>query len=114
MQYRRFLLPILLAAAAAASAQDVKPYLLQMTREAKPLEFAPGLQELGTFSRLSNSVFKPAGAGPFPAVVVGHTCGGVNRPHVRERMREFLAAGYAVLAVDSFGPRGVQSCRNQS
>ena len=44
----------------------------------------------------------------------GHTCGGVSQPHIRERMRELLDAGYAVLALDTFGPRGISQCRNQT
>lgn len=112
-----FAVPVLLAAlmlARPAGAQEYKAYLQQWTRDLKQVEFTPGVQELGMFSRLSNATFKPAGAGPFPAVVLGHSCGGVNRPHIKERMREFLDAGFAVLALDTFGPRGLQHCRNQS
>jgi dienelactone hydrolase len=115
MRSTRFLFGMIMAAAAAAvAAQDVKAYLQQYSRDVKPIEFAAGMQEFGMASRLSNAVFKPAGAGPFPVVVLGHACGGVDRPHIRERMREFLAAGYAVMALDSFGPRGLQNCRGQT
>jgi dienelactone hydrolase len=53
---------------------------------------------------------KPAGKGPFPAVVLLHTCGGV-RPHVSADWPAFLTEiGYAVLTVDTFGSRGAGTC----
>lgn len=80
-----------------------------------PLVFSPTVKELGLFSALGNTVFKPDHkAMPYPLVLVGHTCGGIGRPHIRERMKELLAAGFAVMAVDSFGPRGVRDCRGQT
>ena len=53
---------------------------------------------------------KPNGAGPFPAVVLLHTCGGVQ-PHLFEWMRVLESNGYASVAVDSFTPRGAGACR---
>ena len=53
---------------------------------------------------------KPKGAGPFPAIVLLHSCGGV-RPHVSEDWPNYLnSIGYAVLTVDSFGSRGAGRC----
>ena len=53
---------------------------------------------------------KPEGDGPFPAVVLLHTCGGL-RPHVTQDWLDYLTGlGYAVLAVDSYGPRSVSRC----
>ncbi len=49
-------------------------------------------------------LFAPEGAGPFPAVVISHTCGPL-RQHIFEWAQRFLAAGYVVLAVDHLGPR---------
>lgn len=55
-------------------------------------------------------LFKPDGNGPFPAVVLLHTCGGV-KPHVSSHWPDFLTGlGYAVLTVDSYGPRGAGRC----
>ena len=81
-----------------------------------PPEFSLPPAELGVFGGFANKVLKPAGvaSGPLPAVVIGHTCGGVSRPHIRDRAKELLAAGYMVVAVDSYGPRGVSDCRNQT
>ncbi len=69
-----------------------------------PPEPAPG-----TFF---NSLHVPAGAGPFPTVVVLHTCGGLQN-HVLEWARWLREQGYAAAVLDSFTPRGVQAvCGN--
>src|SRR5690606_20148865 len=53
-------------------------------------------------------LFKPAGPGPFPAVVLMHGCGGWQ-PAVLNALRthalHFTDRGYVVLNLDSFGPR---------
>ncbi len=54
----------------------------------------------------------PPGDGPFPSVVLLHTCGGLTG-HVARDWPEFLAAqGYLALALDSFGSRGLGPCPN--
>lgn len=67
----------------------------------------------GTPTRLTAFLFRPEGAGPFPAVTLHHGCNGTYAPgggrlngnmawwarHLRER-------GMAALVVDSFGSRG--------
>jgi dienelactone hydrolase len=58
-------------------------------------------------------LLRPAGPGPFPAIVALHGCGGLLSSRGRLRSREadwadrFLAAGYAVLFPDSFTARGL-------
>jgi len=55
---------------------------------------------------------RPEGSGPFPAVVLLHTCGGL-REHVAKDWPRFLVGlGYVALAVDSFGSRGLGPCPN--
>jgi dienelactone hydrolase len=50
---------------------------------------------------------KPKGAGPFPAVVLLHTCLGL--PSNRRETEDALAAsGYAALSVDDFATRGLK------
>ena len=49
--------------------------------------------------------FKPAGDGPFPAVVLSHTCAGIY-PHLYNWAERFVGAGYVVLIPDHLGPRG--------
>jgi dienelactone hydrolase len=50
-------------------------------------------------------LYAPPGAGPFPAVVLSHSCAGLS-PNVFQWAGRFLAAGYAVLVIDHLGPRG--------
>src|SRR5262245_56175507 len=45
-------------------------------------------------------VYKPAGPGPFEAVVVHHTCAGIYA-HVGTWTRQLLEAGYVVFVLDS-------------
>jgi dienelactone hydrolase len=54
----------------------------------------------------------PPGAGPHPAVIMLHSCGGmgINMLHWTQRL---VDTGYAVLRVDSFGPRGERSVCGQ-
>ncbi|MBF0530268.1 MAG: dienelactone hydrolase family protein, partial [Deltaproteobacteria bacterium] len=47
----------------------------------------------------------PAGTGPFPAVIIMHSCAGINRLE-RDGAERLTGWGYATLMVDSFGPRG--------
>ena len=54
---------------------------------------------------LAAQLYKPEGAGPFPAIVLAHTCSGVNA-HTATWGRLLSSWGYAVVAPDSFGPRG--------
>jgi dienelactone hydrolase len=57
---------------------------------------------------ISGWVYKPSGPGPFPAIILAHTCGGVS-PHTDVWGKLLVSWGYLVLAPDSFGPRGVKA-----
>ena len=60
--------------------------------------------------RIIGYLARPEGSGPFPAVVVLHGCGGFHQDMLAwaDRLRHW---GYVALAVDSFGPRGIeQAC----
>jgi dienelactone hydrolase len=50
----------------------------------------------------------PDGNGPFAAVIISHTVGGFQPDVEGDAVRRLLAAGYAVGALDHFGPRGVR------
>jgi dienelactone hydrolase len=69
----------------------------------------------GAPTLLSGLLLKPAGAGPFPAVVAMHGCTGLFDKQGELVAREAAwgqvlnARGYVVLLPDSFGPRGVAS-----
>lgn len=67
---------------------------------------------------LPGLLYKPAGPGPFPAVVALHGCGGLfdrgSTPEARHDSwgRHLASKGFVVLFPDSFGPRGLRSqCR---
>lgn len=67
-----------------------------------------------TATPLTGFLYRPSGAGPFPAVVALHGCNGLlgagGNPGKREAdwAERLTAAGYAVLFPDSFNPRGVR------
>ena len=62
---------------------------------------------------------RPAGTGPFPVVIGLHGCAGLYRHSGEINLREsdwsqrLTSAGYAVLLVDSFGPRGIKTLCNE-
>lgn len=60
---------------------------------------------------IAAALAKPDGNGPFPAVVLLHSCGGVM-DHLHDWSRFFTERGYAVLMVDTFGSRGLGRCPN--
>src|SRR3984893_1650611 len=55
-------------------------------------------------ARVEGRLYKPDGAGPFPAVVLLHGCQGVS-PQVKAWARWLADRGYVDFVVDSFGPR---------
>lgn len=58
------------------------------------------------------TMVRPAGSGPFPAVVQLHGCAGLEAQSFRWA-RWLAERGYVALVVDSFGPRGVKGdCRS--
>lgn len=58
---------------------------------------------------------KPEGAGPFPAVVLMHGCGGLELDtrhqtgfnYLSDFAREYRRMGFVTLVLDSYGPRGL-------
>jgi dienelactone hydrolase len=96
---RAILLAILLFCAGVASAQE-KVGFPSRDPDATPVD---------------GYILRPEGAGPFPAVVLHHGCGGMwarnDRISARELwwMRHLVSLGYAAMEVDSFRPRGLDS-----
>jgi dienelactone hydrolase len=64
--------------------------------------------------QLKAVLFRPAGRGPFPAVVALHACRGLSPSigaHYRDWGQRLASAGFAVLFPDSFASRGFgQQC----
>lgn len=66
----------------------------------------------GSPTEIEATLVRPAGPGPFPAVVQLHGCGGIEAQSFRWA-RWLADHGYIALVVDSFGPRHVESdCRS--
>lgn len=89
------------------------------TYETEWVEF-PALKAFeGKPVTLQALLFKPPGAGPFPAVVLLHGCGGMLTSQGYETRSyrfwlDLLASnGYAALLVDSFNPRGYRTICDQ-
>jgi dienelactone hydrolase len=61
---------------------------------------------------LAGELYRPAGDGPFPAVVLLHGCAGRSSREAEDFEGSYYAGlGYALLIVDSFSPRGIaQRC----
>lgn len=59
------------------------------------------------------ALYRPGGAGPFPAIVLLHHCGGIHGVTVDWRKR-LVSWGYVVAVPDSFATRGFPSgvCRD--
>src|SRR5260370_42574851 len=56
-------------------------------------------------TRIAGELYRPPGNGPFPAVVLMPPCSGRLPPKVEQADgTRYNALGYALLAVDSFGP----------
>src|SRR5262249_42757910 len=75
---------------------------------------ADGALNAGTPTELDGYLFRPAGAGPFPAVVAMHGCGGLFTQRDRSKLgvrnidwgTRLSKDGYVALFPDSFNPRG--------
>lgn len=59
---------------------------------------------------VSGQFTKPQGKGPFPAVVLLHSCGGMLAHMTEDWPNFFTKHGYATLAVNTFGSRGFDRC----
>jgi dienelactone hydrolase len=82
----------------------------QTNLNAPDLVFPGKASELSMFSPLAMGIWKPEGDGPFPAVIIVHSCGGV-KGHIGYWRKEAIKRGYVVLVMDSFTSRGSPSCR---
>lgn len=83
---------------------------VRWTASAKPLTFEAERQSIGMFTTaasLANRIYIPEGPGPFPAVVLNHTIGGISQ-HLLAQAKALLDGGFAVMVVDSYGPRGIR------
>src|SRR5207244_1206762 len=116
----RFALVVFSFAGCAPALSDVKPALSET--DSGNLWFATGRSVvrrwgqsrlvLGAPVVISGELRFPPGAGPFPAVILAHGCGGIRTPELGwgPLLREW---GYATFVVDSFRGRGLtEVCTN--
>lgn len=95
------ILALLLLAVGSAGALDSGATMVELE---SPLLHPQPLQGL---------LRRPAGAGPFPAIVLLHSCNGNWRKLDERWGRQIAPWGYVTLTVDSFGPRGIDNtCGN--
>ena len=54
-------------------------------------------------------IFKPDGAGPFPALIIMHTCGAVDHDpaHMPFWVEQAIKAGFVAFVLDSWSQRGI-------
>jgi len=75
------------------------------------VEFEGASQPSIPGDRIQGYLAKPEGAGPFPAVVGLHGCGGMHETTKQKLADDLVAAGYVILLVDSFATRAIdQAC----
>lgn len=66
-------------------------------------------ESVGSSEQIPATLIKPAGEGPFPAIVIMHDCSGLGQSSSGSPLRwaeELVQQGYVVLTPDSFTPRG--------
>jgi dienelactone hydrolase len=83
---------------------------VRWTASAASLSFDSEQRSFGFFTTvasLGNRIYTPEGKGPFPAVVLNHTIGGLSQ-HLQVQAKLLLDAGFAVMVVDSYGPRNIR------
>lgn len=101
-----------------SSLQRLVACLMSLVLLAAPAALAAGYERVSIpmdDGHLDGVFYRPAGPGPFPAVVALHGCGGLWREHGKLSVRHtdwgerLAAAGFAVLMPDSYGSRGLGS-----
>ncbi len=112
MPNRIFLIAVLLFVASAAEAQQPNVPFMFGANQAKDLNFPKSPSPIAA-ATTQMAMFKPDGAGPFPALILHHQCGGLRSGKGNLSMvtwaREAVKRGYVVLLLDSFGQRDVDS-----
>jgi len=92
-----------------ASAQTYRDAVTRFANASPDLTFPSEAGELGTFSRLQMAIYKPSGDGPFPAVVMLPSCGGL-RPEILDWAKRTVARGFVAFVVDPVTQRGQPVC----
>lgn len=89
-------------------AQTLRDRVLSMAGQAPDLTFPAEAKEIGFLSRAEMAIWKPPGNGPFPALVIVHSCGGL-RAEILDWAKMAVTRGYVAFVIDSVRPRGLKS-----
>ena len=84
-------------------------FTAQTSAALEKVSFLASSKHGGKSFQLRGELFRPKGAGPFPAVVLMHGCGGLPPPTsqaLSKHANYLVAHGFIALKLDSFGPRG--------
>lgn len=109
-QISGWLFCLLVCASTSVFAQTLPEYSMRGAGEAKDLELPTEVSDIDFEPSPQMALFKPAGNGPFPALVLLHQCGGLrNNMSMLNWAKEAVARSYVVLLLDSFGQRGVDT-----
>jgi len=113
------LLVLMVLSGCAPTLDDVRPSLVASDSgtiafaSAGTLNRTPTRMIAGPAVALSGDLRFPAGAGPFPAVVLAHGCGGLGNAE-RGWVAPLTGAGYATFVIDSFTGRGLSEVCTQA
>lgn len=99
------------SAATAADLEKMNPAEIATSATKAPdLVFPTTVSQLTANTPSRMAIFKPEGAGPFPALVWMHHCSALAQdPNIVFWARESVARGYVAFMVDSLGPRNVET-----
>jgi len=89
---------------------SIYPVFAQSNPSHPDLVFPKAANELSVFSPLTMGIWKPAGDGPFPALIIVHSCGGMKQ-QIGYWRKEAIKRGYVAFVIDAFSSRGSPSCR---
>jgi dienelactone hydrolase len=101
-------------AAAQSRADGLAAIILAAATEAADLKF-PNEPSMLSVTNPTMGLYKPPGAGPFPAIVLASHCSGLGTisrfPNlsIGRWAKEMIERGYVVLLIDSQGARGVDT-----
>ena len=107
---------LLFCKSALVFAQLTPERYLSAASQAKDIEFPTESSSFSFFSSPRLALYESEGAGPFPASVLHHQCGGLRSANGRWQnmsmlgwAKEAVARGFVVLLLDSLGPRSVDT-----
>lgn len=91
-----------------ALGQTLPEYAMKGAERARDLDLPAQPSPIDDVVSPQMALYKPEGAGPFPALVLLHQCGGLrNNLSMLDWARQAVAHGYVVMQLDSFTQRGV-------